>query len=206
MVNRHEDRAIALAGVVQAAQLVTTAARTGLIGQDNFETMVRSLFVFDPASTIDVFGDIENLRPGLKLTSELLNRVNLQEHGDLVRYVLSIMAVERSLAKQPAIAQHLVTELRDIASNNDSHPGLGDNDLARIGELYQETISTIGPRIKIVGNRQHLQNEVNVNRIRTLLLAGIRCALLWRQVGGRRRQLLLSRKPLQRAVAQVMNN
>lgn len=206
MASRHEDRVIALAGVVQAAQLVTTAARTGLIGQDNFDTMARSLFVFDPGSTLDVFGDVEHIRPGLKLTRALLAGVDLQEHGDLVRYGLSMMAVERSLAKRKPVAEHLARELREIAPNNDSQPGLGDNGLARIGELYQETISTIGPRIKIVGNRQHLQNDVNVNRIRTLLLAGIRSAWLWRQVGGRRRQLLLSRKPLKRAIGQIMNS
>jgi len=34
------------------------------------------------------------------------------------------------------------------------------------------------------------------NKIRTLLLAGIRAAVLWRQMGGNRWQLLFSRKDI----------
>jgi high frequency lysogenization protein len=50
------------------------------------------------------------------------------------------------------------------------------------------------PRIMVSGDAVYLQNSDNVNRIRALLLSGIRAAMLWRQIGGRRRQLLFSRQ------------
>ena len=48
------------------------------------------------------------------------------------------------------------------------------------------------------GEPLHLQNPENVNRIRALLLAAIRSAMLWRQCGGRRLHILLGRKKLWR--------
>ena len=46
------------------------------------------------------------------------------------------------------------------------------------------------------GAQIHLAKPDNANRIRALLLAGIRAARLWRQSGGSRLRLLLRRKLL----------
>jgi len=43
----------------------------------------------------------------------------------------------------------------------------------------------------------YLQNEYVSNRIRSLLLAGIRSAVLWHQLGGRRWRLIVYRKRVQ---------
>ena len=43
---------------------------------------------------------------------------------------------------------------------------------------------------------QFLQNPRNAERIRALLLAGIRSATLWRQLGGNRWQLFFSRRKI----------
>lgn len=43
---------------------------------------------------------------------------------------------------------------------------------------------------------RHLQDSRNADKVRALLLAGIRSAMLWRQLGGRRWQLLFSRRKL----------
>ena len=48
------------------------------------------------------------------------------------------------------------------------------------------------------GAQIHLNNPENANRIRALLLAGIRAATLWRQSGGSRITLLLRRNTLLR--------
>jgi high frequency lysogenization protein len=66
----------------------------------------------------------------------------------------------------------------------------------RIADLYQETISTMGPRIMVQGNPDYLQMADNSARIRALLMAGIRACVLWRQAGGNRFNLLFGRKGL----------
>ncbi len=46
----------------------------------------------------------------------------------------------------------------------------------------------------VKGEEKFLSQTNNANKIRALLLSGIRSAVLWRQVGGNRWQLLLKRK------------
>ncbi len=68
-----------------------------------------------------------------------------------------------------------------------------------ISGIYQDTLSHQRFRIKVTGSAQHLQNSRNADIIRALLLAGIRAAFLWRQLGGHRWRLLLQRKKLLQA-------
>jgi len=62
--------------------------------------------------------------------------------------------------------------------------------------LYSKTISTISPRIVVNGKPQYLQVDRTVNWIRTLLFAGLRSAVLWRQLGGGRFSLMFGRKKM----------
>jgi high frequency lysogenization protein len=71
------------------------------------------------------------------------------------------------------------------------------NDLSHaISGIYQDTLSKQKFRIKVNGSAQHLQDSRNADLIRALLLAGIRSAFLWRQLGGHRWKLLLKRKQM----------
>ncbi len=58
----------------------------------------------------------------------------------------------------------------------------------------------------IAGEPLHLQNPDNAARIRVALLAGIRAAVLWRQAGGRKWQLLLRRRALGRTSRELIDN
>ena len=90
--------------------------------------------------------------------------------------------------------------------NQVSHFGLlHDNVMAALGGAYQDTLSTLRLRIQVHGDMRHLQQPDIANRIRALLLAGIRSARLWRQLGGHRWQLLLSRRKLLEAVRTILN-
>ena len=48
--------------------------------------------------------------------------------------------------------------------------------------------------LQVAGNANLLKTTDVQNQLRALLLAGLRAAVLWRQVGGRRLQLLFNRK------------
>jgi high frequency lysogenization protein len=58
----------------------------------------------------------------------------------------------------------------------------------------------------VSGEPVYLQNRDNVNKIRALLLSGIRAATLWRQTGGKRRQLLFFRSRYTDACAQLLGS
>lgn len=56
-----------------------------------------------------------------------------------------------------------------------------------------------------MGDYNYLQQARIANQIRALLLAAIRSATLWRQVGGSRWQLLLQRKILTHEVDRLLS-
>jgi high frequency lysogenization protein len=79
-----------------------------------------------------------------------------------------------------------------------------DNVIAGLAEIYSDTISTFSFRIQVMGEYQHLQQPRIANRIRTLLFAGIRSAVLWRQLGGRRLKIILYRNKITRNAEQLL--
>jgi high frequency lysogenization protein len=77
--------------------------------------------------------------------------------------------------------------------------------IARLGACYQQTLSTLRPRIIVHGEPATLGDPDNRQRIRALLLAAIRAAVLWRQCGGGRLTLLLHRRQLLQSLAQLQD-
>ncbi len=70
------------------------------------------------------------------------------------------------------------------------------NMIAAISGVYQDTLSKLSFRIQVHGNSQYLQQSQVSDQVRACLLAGVRAAMLWRQLGGRRWHLLFKRKSI----------
>jgi high frequency lysogenization protein len=192
-----EDRSLALIGIYQAAQLVHDLATTGKTDELAYNTCIQSLFCDNPDKTLDVYGgDFVNIQMGV---NSLLNQMNSESatqsrNLEITRYVLSLMILEKKLMKLGEPLQN-VAKILEIAKSQQEHFGLThDNVIASIARAYSENISQVNPRIIVNGQHGHLQNARTANKIRALLLAGIRSALLWDQVGGSRWGLIWSRK------------
>jgi len=195
-----EQRAIALSGLVQALHLVINGAKTGMMSQDLLEQSVRSVFVQSPESITEIYNGTRGIRLGMNVLGEMLSGHRLNEHADLLRYCLSVMALERVLQRRPAVLFELGQGIDQIGER---HPQVDDQCLAALANLYQQTISHLEPRIRISGRRNHLENDAVIHRIRALLMGAIRAAVLWHQVGGRRWHLLLARGAMQRALGHL---
>jgi len=76
--------------------------------------------------------------------------------------------------------------------------------IAELAELYSQTISTLTPRIMVHGDPGVLSGTATRNMIRTLLLAGIRAAVLWRQCGGNRLRLIFGRRGMLESCAGLL--
>jgi high frequency lysogenization protein len=76
--------------------------------------------------------------------------------------------------------------------------------IEKLADLYTQTISTLGPRIMVSGDHGHLANPAIAAKVRAVLLAGIRSAVLWRQTGGQRWRLLFSRGRIARTAAELL--
>ncbi|QKX18318.1 high frequency lysogenization protein HflD [Microbulbifer sp. YPW1] len=190
------DQALALAGVFQAAILVERLAKTGTAPAEQMETAVYSLFQQNPETTEDVFGGVEKLLPGLRGARQLLATRSHPEYTDCLRYVLSILYLQRQLAKKPDLLSIIGNRLEKAQLQSD-HFGIGhENVYANLASIYSDTLSTFRFRIQVLGDFNFLQQQRIANQIRTMLFAGVRSATLWRQLGGRRLHLLFQRKKL----------
>lgn len=191
-----QQQLMALSGIVQACHLVDQIARTGQADPAALNACLLSLFNFDPESTEQVYGGLVSLRPGLQTLANLLGNHAHQDHRNVLRYALGVIHLERRLARRPDLQSILHSRLRHAERNMEHFSREISEITANISAIYQDTLSTFKYRIQVTGSYQQLQQPGNAERIRALLLAGVRSAVLWHQLGGRRWQLILRRRHL----------
>jgi high frequency lysogenization protein len=189
------DQTLALAGLFQAAALVRQIAHNGSCNDESLETCIRSLFATDPASTLDVYGgELSDIREGLEALSPSLAQQSRPQDVEILRYVLNLVHLESKL-KRDGDMLDVIGKRIEQARHTASHFGYTHSNLiGNLASIYTDTISTFRLRIQVSGNPQVLQREENAAKVRALLLAGIRSAVLWRQSGGHRWQLIFKRK------------
>ena len=160
--------------------------------QDAFQTTIHSLLITQPEDTLAVFGgDVQHLKVGLN-TYRATHQLN---DKNLLNYWGSLLALESKLNKQPEIKQELGRRIARLPEQLAYHDNQFDDEMFSImANIYVDTISPLGKRIHIIGSAYHLQQQSVQDKIRACLLAGIRSAVLWRQVGGSKWQLLFHRK------------
>lgn len=194
MANTLFDRTIAFASVCQSIKLVQSVAREGSCDVDALRVCLKSIIVTNPASTLEIFGKEENLKLGLETLIEVLD--NSQSVNELTRYLINLLALDRKLSKRRDALAQLATRLETIQRQIDHFDLLDEQMLSNIASVYLDVISPLGPRIQVAGNPMQLQRSTVQHKVRALLLAGVRGTVLWRQVGGKRRHLIFSRKEL----------
>ncbi len=187
------DRTLALAAVYQAATLVDSMAQTGNAESESVSSLLYGLFQQNPASAADVYGGIEGVRLGLMALRKQLTAPD-REHLEIPKYALSLLVLAGKLRKDQDTLGIITEGIRQAQDKLSLYDHSHNNQIAAMADLYRHSISNISPRIMVKGQPLFLQNPDTQNRIRALLLAGIRSAVLWRQLGGSRLQLLFSRK------------
>lgn len=186
-----EARVIALAGVFQACAVVRSIANEGRSDSAAVESSLASLFRIDSDSAADVFGGLAGVRLGMETLVANLD----SEHRNLAvsQLVMGVLRLERKLDARSEMKRQLREGIESIQRQVD-HLGVAHATVqTRLAELYSTTLSRLKPRIVVHGNPLHLADPKRVEQIRSMLLAGIRAAVLWRQVGGSQWRLLLRR-------------
>jgi high frequency lysogenization protein len=185
----NEARVIALGGLFQAVNLVRSLATEGDCDPGELETCMASIFKLESKSAEEIYGGIGNVREGMRV---LIAQIDGSPRDPvLLRVVFAILRLERSLHRHPGVVEALQGDLqgmqRQLVHFGPAHPTV----LARAADLYAENLSGLRPRVMVIGNPLYLHQPAQVQRIRALLLAAVRAAVLWRQLGGRRWHLLL---------------
>ncbi len=193
-----QERALALAGLVQALAQVRRIADTGQADARVLETAMDSIFQIDAASPAAVFGGREALRPGLMLIKDYFD--NQLRDDQLPRLVLAVMQLERRFVRDHDMAGRVQAGIRAQSAaaqrGGSGHPDI----LNALGSLYAETLSHLRPRVLVQGNPHYLGQASVVAEVRAALLAAVRAAVLWRQLGGSLWDFIVSRKNLMAAV------
>jgi len=188
-----EGRVIALAGLFQALALVRALATRGSGDTLSMRQSIASVFRIDADSPVDVYGGIGNLRLGLETLVAQLGESGKRDLT-LTRMMLQVLRLERSLARRTDVLRALrsgIDGMRGLAEQAET----GQVDVsARLADLYVQTLSRLAPRILVEGNPTYLQQSAQVDQIRALLLAAVRAAVLWRQLGGTQMRLLFRRR------------
>ena len=200
MTDTWRDTSIALAGALQCIQLVEELAKTGYLKSDQFEVAVKSLFIQSPESTESVYGGVQHLRMGLETLRDLLENHKSPKHGDKIRYLLGIIHLQKRLMSKPDLLDVISSRLEKAKSQAKHFNETHDNVVANIAGIYLDTVSKFNFRIQVAGEYTYLQQQRVADQVRTLLLAAIRSAILWRQVGGSRWHLIFYRSKLSKAV------
>ena len=189
------ERTMAFAGILQAIGQVQYIARHGESDSEALGASLNTILVTNPESTADVYQDKAILDAGYKL---ILNQLGDSSSKDVevTRYLVGILALERKLARS-ANGMGMLAERINQVHRQLHHFAITDEQvIANLASIYSDIISNLGPKIQISGNPACLQRPLVQQKIRALLLSAMRSAVLWRQLGGKRRHLVFARKSI----------
>lgn len=198
-----EQRTLALAGVAQAARIVDLAAKTGSWPTPFVEASIHSLFCFEPEAVDSVFGTPQGIRLGLEQLSACLSLSQDESAAQTLRYTLAMLQLEKRFAKRDDLLSIVHSRLKHAAYSADNFSSNINTINSNIASIYQDTLSTLSYRIKVTGSAQHLNSPHVADLVRALLLCGVRAAFLWRQLGGSRLKLMLSRGEIRDTAARL---
>ena len=206
-----QDRILALAGMFQAARLVQQWSREGRADAKAFSASVRSVLAIDAPSAAGVYGGAAGVALGLRLLKDKLGGSAEPSDLEIAKYVVAMLQLESALKRRPEVSDDIKSGISTIRSQMEfleppekeaAHPRLTE----KLADLYTRTLSTLSPRIMVTGEQGHLANAQVAASVRAALFAGIRSAVLWRQLGGSRWQLLFSRRKLAAAAAELLED
>mgnify|MGYP000654569798 FL=1 len=199
--SREKEQTIALSAVFQAAELVAVLAKTGKVDYASLQPLLESLLMVNAASTEDIYGGqwdcSSNLALGRRITKQALGKERSSVNPDTLRYALSLIHLENKLSKAPEMLSLIGQKIGQIEQKKAHYDSvLHENMLASISGMYQDTLSKLSFRIQVHGDSRFLQQPHVANQVRAILMSGIRAAMLWRQLGGKRWHLIFKRKAL----------
>ena len=196
-MNKTAKQTLALASIFQTTSLVHQLASTGQCDSHSNKASLNSI-VSQSDHVDEIFTSPEDLRVGFESLKKLLEKkpINMQ---NIMVYSTALINLEKKLMKKPQLLTQISSEI-DFIKKQDFFDIHHSNSIARLAELYKNTLGNLNPTIMVRGEQIYLTNRHTANHIRALLLAGIRAVSLWKSQGGKTWHLLLNKKKTLRYV------
>jgi len=196
-MNKAEKQTLALASIFQTTALVHQLASTGQCDSHSNKASLNSI-VSQSDDIDEIFTSPEDLRVGFESLKTLFEKKPISMQN-IMLYSTALINLEKKLMKKPQLLTQISAEIDHIKKQDffDIHHS---NSIARLAELYKNTLGSLNPTIMVRGEQIYLTNRHTANHIRALLLAGIRAVSLWKSQGGKTWHLLLNKKKTLRYV------
>ena len=201
-----KQQALALAAIFQASNQVYKLAYNGVSDKETMSFAMSTLLNQDPDSLDQLYGSIDNLQDGLDSMTMFLenaNNVSESKYKEVIGYVMSSIHLASKLSNDNELLTKIENGIDNARQQAEHFSITHDNVYSNVGSLYQDTISNMRLRIQVMGSAVYLQQSAVAARIRCMLFSAIRNAFLWRQLGGKRRHLLMQRKAFLKVINQL---
>jgi len=197
-MNLIEERTLALAGVFQACKQVQNLARNGRVDAFDVDPSMQSILVLDAINSQAIYGGVKGVNTGLRLIKEgILNSPQLAD-VEVSRYVMSVLELQRQLYRDDQKFSQFAQAVERLSAVQE------DQYIGACSDLYQQFISDMRPQIIVQGEQDFLQQVEIPPKIRGLLLAALRSAVLWQQKGGNRFKVMWERTRMQNAAKEFL--
>ncbi len=222
----------ALAGIMQAVCQIEDIANRGETDAAATRVSLTAILHQSSADLDAAIGSAAQLRYGLLRMLKLLQ--GEQQYLPALHYAMAVMQIARNLRRTDKIQQNIAKELHliklssavpkagdtgndaaqperdhsatlpDRARTTSTQTRLEPELVAQLADIWTTHVRQLEPKVVVHGKPLYLQNEDNIQLIRALLLAALRCSWLWSQLGGRRWHLLLRRRMLLQDTNQLL--
>ena len=194
--NCQRNQTIALAAICQSALLVSEASRGKPLDKEAAKQLLSGVMVTSPDSVFDVYQNIQQLRYGSESMLKQMSGKTNNKDMELTRYIAGIMALSKKLMNSSKSQSFLSESIDQISRRLGHFDIVSDSVMRNFADGYSKAISPLGQKIQVMGDPNVLTQDIVQHRIRALLLAGVRAGVLWRQMGGKRRQFIFNRKQI----------
>ena len=190
-MNKSEQQTLALASIFQTTALVHQLASTGRCDTHSNKASLYSI-VSQGTSIREIFRSPDDLKVGISSLKTVLapKPINMK---NIMLYTTALINLEKKLMKEPYLLDKISEEIEAI-KKQEFFDIYHTNTIARLAELYKDTLGSLNPTIMVKGEQIYLTNQKTANHIRALLLAGVRAVSLWKSQGGKTWHLLLNKK------------
>jgi len=196
MEQSQRAQTIALAAICQSAVMIQQVSRGKICDGDSLQCLLNGIMITNPSTVFDVYHSLSDLSEGNAIMVHQLSGKSTSKDVEITRYVAGIMSLSKKLLKNSRALNKLKSGLDDIERRLEHFELTSPSIIQNFADNYAEAVSPIGQKIQVVGNPDILRQPEIQAKVRALLLAGIRAAILWRQMGGKRRQFLFNRNQI----------
>lgn len=204
---KHEEQTVlALAGVMQAAVMIREYGFTAQYNAEALRTELQSICQLQPEDFTAVYDSIDGLSLGLSHLPLLTQKGNTQEKRYVGRYLMAMIQLAKLLLKDKKLQNQLQHKLHYFLMPLTVDQLIETENLLALGQIYVDIFGGLQFKIQIMGKREILGETSHMMVVRAMLLAGVRAAVLWWQLGGTPWQLLLQRYKIVRTARSLQKH